>query len=308
MTRAKARLYFAAQALGGALWWVAVFASDDVQRWTLGDWNPGILVGPDVVLFVGASALAAALGSRSWAVVVSAWTTLVTVALGVYALVAREAGWGAVLMVVATIGTLAATVTLKTGRLPLHWFFIGPFAFRVAGNHSRGRHLRQSLVQLVFFWTTFLIAVPLVLSWAERRLRLDWDPLQRSGFARAGPIVFLVASAFGLWSCVSMAILGEGTPLPAATARKLVVVGPYRFVRNPMAVAGALQTIGVGLWRGSWMVIVSSLTGALIWNTFIRPEEEADLSARFGDDYDAYRAVVRCWIPIRHRVAAIGRQ
>ena len=161
---------------------------------------------------------------------------------------------------------------------------------------------------MVFFWTTFLIAVPLVLSWAERRLRLDWDPLQRSGFARAGPIVFLVASAFGLWSCVSMAILGEGTPLPAATARKLVVVGPYRFVRNPMAVAGALQTVGVGLWRGSWMVIVSSLTGALIWNTFIRPEEEADLSARFGDDYDAYRALVRCWIPIRHRVAAIGRQ
>ena len=203
---------------------------------------------------------------------------------------------------------MAATLTLQSGRLSVQWFFIGPFAFRVAGNQSRGRHLRRSLVQLVFFWTTFLILLPLVLSSAERRLRLDWDPLQRSGFARVGPIVFLVASAFGLWSCVSMAVLGEGTPLPAATARNLVVVGPYGFVRNPMAVAGALQTVGVGLWRGSWMVIVSSITGALIWNIFIRPEEEADLAARFGDDYDAYRAAVRCWIPIRHRATVIGRQ
>jgi protein-S-isoprenylcysteine O-methyltransferase Ste14 len=37
-------------------------------------------------------------------------------------------------------------------------------------------------------------------------------------------------------------------------ANRLVVVGPYRIVRNPMAVAGALQTIGVGLWVGSWAV------------------------------------------------------
>lgn len=300
----KARVYFAAQAVAGALWWLSVFASDDVRWWTLGDWNPGLLVGPDLVLFVGASAVAAVLGSPVWAGVASAWTTLVAIALTVYAIVAREAGWGAVLMVIATVCALAATLTLRTGRLPLQWFFIGPFAFRVAGNHSRGRHLRSSLLQLVLFWTAFLILLPLGLSWAERRLRLDWAPLQRSVFTRAGPIVFFVASAFGLWSCVSMALRGEGTPLPAATARNLVVVGPYRFVRNPMAVAGALQTVGVGLWRGSWMVIVSSITGALIWNTFIRPEEEADLAARFGSDYVAYRAAVRCWVPIRRRVPA----
>ena len=211
-------------------------------------------------------------------------------------------------MVLATVGTLAATLTLWSGRLPVQWFFLGPFTFRVARDRSRGGHLRHSLMQLVFFWGTFLILLPLVLSSVERRLRLEWSPLQRSGFAWAGPIVFVVASAFGLWSCVSMALVGEGTPLPAATARNLVVVGPYRFVRNPMAVAGALQTVGVGLWRGSWIVIVSSITGALIWNTFIRPEEEADLAARFGDDYDAYRAMVRCWIPIRHRAAVISRQ
>lgn len=55
-----ARSYLAVQAVAGAAWWIAVFASDDVRRWTLGGWPPGLLVGPDLVLFVGGSAVGAA--------------------------------------------------------------------------------------------------------------------------------------------------------------------------------------------------------------------------------------------------------
>jgi hypothetical protein len=190
-----ARAYFAAQAVAGVLWWIAVYVSDDVRWWTLGEWNPALLVGPDLVLFAGASAMAAVRGSRVGAAVAATWTTLVTVALTVYAVVAREAGWGAVLMIIATIGTVAATLVLWSGRLPVRWLFLGPFRFRVARDRSRGRHLRDSLIQLVFFWSTFLILLPLALSWVEHRLRLEWSPLQHSGVVRAGPIVFLVASA-----------------------------------------------------------------------------------------------------------------
>ena len=54
-----ARCYFALQAAAGAVWWVAVFASADVRTWTLGGWDPAVLVVPDLILFVGTSALAA---------------------------------------------------------------------------------------------------------------------------------------------------------------------------------------------------------------------------------------------------------
>jgi len=287
------------QAVAGTLWWVAVFASDSVRRWTLGGWNPTLLVVPDLVLFAGASAVAAAFASRWWAAACATWTTMVTGALVAYALLEREAGWGAVAMVLATVGTLAATLMLWFGRLPVEWFFVGPFAFHVSEAHAPSAHLRRSLTQLVLFWSTFLIALPLVLSWAEQRLRLRWALLDGSGWVRLGVVVFVAFSALGLWACWSMAIHGEGTPLPAATARKLVVVGPYRRVRNPMAVAGAMQTIGVGLLLGSWMVIASSVAGALIWNTFVRPDEERDLANRLGPDYEEYRSDVRCWIPAR---------
>lgn len=64
-----------------------------------------------------------------------------------------------------------------------------------------------------------------------------------------------------------------------------------------MAVAGGIQTAGIGLWLGSWTTEVVAAAGALIWNTLIRPDEEADLAARFGAAYQAYRARFRCWIP-----------
>jgi len=256
---------------------------------------------PDVVLFVVASALAAIFGSRWCAAVVAVWTLGITVALALYALIDRVAGWGAVAMLLASIGTLGATLTLWFGSLPRQWFFVGPFGFRPAEDRPRSRHLLQSLGQVVVFWGFFLVVLPAVLSWIEMRLRLEWPALDRPAVAWAGGLVFLLGSATGLWSMISMALVGEGTPLPAATARKLVVVGPYRFVRNPMAVAGAVQTVGVGLWLGSWSVLVAAGAGCLVWNSFIRPDEEADLRRRFGEPYIRYCAEVRCWIPRRAR-------
>ncbi len=294
-----ARAYFAVQAVGGVAWWVAVAASGDVRAWTLGRWDPAILVGPDLVLFVGASAWAAASGSRSAAATAAVWTAAVTVALASYGLVARAAGWGVVLMAVAMLGTIAAAATIWRGSLPTAWFFVGPFSFRAAGEASRARHLRRSLAQLVVFWTMFFFVVPLVLVTVEQRLRLSWIALDHGGVRLVGLVTFVVGSALGLWACVTMAWRGNGTPLPAETARTLVITGPYRAVRNPMALAGLLQTVGVGLVLGSWMVIAIAAAGALVWNTLIRPTEEADLAARFGEPYRWYAERVRCWIPKR---------
>lgn len=276
---------------------MAVFASAEVRRRTLGTWDPGVLVVPDLVLFVGASAGAAITADRRLAAVAATWTAAVAVALGAYGLLERAAGWGVVLMAAATVGTVAAAATLWSGAVPMRWFFIGPFTFRPAAARSRAQHLRRSLVQLVVFWSLFFLVVPFVVSAAEQRLRVTWPALEQPWLVVLGATTFVLASGLGLWSCCTMALRGEGTPLPAETARRLVVAGPYRSVRNPMAVAGALQTAGVGLWLGSWIVVALAGAGAVTWNQLIRPHEEADLHRRFGTDYEAYRARVRCWIP-----------
>ena len=295
--RRRAAQYFGAQALAGTAWWIAVSLLEGVREPTLGGWNPAALAGPDLVLFVGGSAVTALTRSVRSAAITAGWTVTVTAALCIYALATGEAGWGALLMVSATIGTLAAAATLRWGYVPMRWFFIGPFSFRPAPERSSRSNLLHSLAQLVTFWTTFFAVVPLSIAWAEQRLRVEWPALDNALVAATGVIIFVLASGVGLWSCISMAVVGAGTPLPAATGRRLVVSGPYRFVRNPMAVAGAAQTVGIGLYLGAWLVVVAAIAGAVFWNAFIRPEEEEDLAGRFGATYDLYRRRVRCWVP-----------
>src|SRR5207253_638214 len=76
---------------------------------------------------------------------------------------------------------------------------------------------------------------------------------------------------------VIMARHGEGTPLPLDGPRRLVLAGPYGYVRNPMAIAGLGQGLCVGVGTGSWLVVAYALLGSAIWNWIVRPSEEEDL-------------------------------
>ena len=75
------------------------------------------------------------------------------------------------------------------------------------------------------------------------------------------------------------------------------MVGPYRFVRNPMYLAVAAIILGQALLFGSWAVLIYlgvALTAVVLFVTFY---EEPTLAETYGDEYRTYRANVRGWIP-----------
>lgn len=295
------RWYFAAQSLGGAVWWVSVFLAPPVGAATLGDLDPVLTAALDIPLFVVASALAAA-GIRVAAIIAAAWTVLVAVALAGYATVTGQAGIGVVVMIAAAAGsTIAVTVILRGGRaIPRAWVAVGPFSFRPAdATASAAAQLGRTVVEIVVFWGLFLAIIPTVLVLLERRWQVDVQlPTAAATVAQVlGLAVLVLGSALGLWSAAVMATRGAGTPLPSAMPNRLVVAGPYRFVRNPMAVGSIVQGVGLGMLLGSWVVVVYALSGAVLWNVVIRPVEESDLEARFGEEYRRYRAALRCWVP-----------
>ena len=78
---------------------------------------------------------------------------------------------------------------------------------------------------------------------------------------------------------------------------RLVIAGPYRWIRNPMAVAGIVQGAAVGIILETWLVVAYAVVGSLVRNYAVRPLEETDLTNRFGDEFQQYRDTVRCWIP-----------
>ena len=94
--------------------------------------------------------------------------------------------------------------------------------------------------------------------------------------------VAISSSGLPWYSLQSEAEQGAGERLPAAMTNRLVIAGPYRFVRNPMALAGIVQGAAVGLMMSSWLVVAYALAGSLLWNYAVRPLEEADLETRFG--------------------------
>lgn len=301
-----ARAYFALQAVAGAVWWLAVFSLPWVREATLGSLDPVAVAAADIPLFVVGSAVAA-FGVRPAVVVSTTWTVAVAVALAVFATITGEAGWGVVLMAASAAGSVIAACLLLFGRVPTGWIIFGPFAFRPAasrvGVHSpdggsparRPNHVATTFGQIVVFWGLFLLVIPVGIAILERRWMLE---LPFPVFvAPVGAVVLVLASALGIWSAVVMSTLGDGTPLPSAMPNRLVIAGPYRFIRNPMAFAGIVQGAAVGLMLSSWLVVVYAVAGSLLWNYAIRPLEEADLEARFGADFRRYAADVRCWVP-----------
>lgn len=152
----------------------------------------------------------------------------------------------------------------------------------------------MTLLQTAAMWSIALWIAPVWIAAWERRSGV---PGFGGAWALAGWMLFAAASGLGLWSGWTMAWHGDGTPLPLDTARRFVVAGPYRWIRNPMAVAGLAQGVGVALVLGSFSVLAYCAAGGMLWQWVARPIEEQDLEERFGEAYARYRREVPCWRP-----------
>jgi protein-S-isoprenylcysteine O-methyltransferase Ste14 len=115
---------------------------------------------------------------------------------------------------------------------------------------------------------------------------------------------FWIASAFAAGGLTLMfrtirlfADKGSGTLAPWDPTRKLVVEGPYRYVRNPM-ISGVLFVLTAeALFLQSWPVAAWLALFFVLNNLYFSLSEEKGLEARFGDDYRLYKQNVPRWIP-----------
>lgn len=143
----------------------------------------------------------------------------------------------------------------------------------------------------------FTIIVP-----ATGAVYAPWWILTRSG-GSLRPVVWpalliiLVGVAAYVWCVWAFAAVGRGTPAPWDAPRRLVAVGPYRWVRNPIYVGAFLVIGGEALLFLSFQLLVYLLVAALAVHLFVVFYEEPTLRRRFGEDYDAYTRAVPRWIP-----------
>lgn len=132
---------------------------------------------------------------------------------------------------------------------------------------------------------------------------LSWSgivrPISIGATQIAGAIIAAIGAVLALWCIVTLIAIGRGTPAPFDPPRRLVVVGPYRLVRNPMYLGAGLALAGAALFYESWALLGYCAAFTLVMQLFVLLHEEPTLRAAFGDPYVRYCERVHRWWPGR---------
>jgi protein-S-isoprenylcysteine O-methyltransferase Ste14 len=158
---------------------------------------------------------------------------------------------------------------------------------------STAWNVTKTIIFLIVSWSVLLFAIPIGISIVEIELGLQrFPPFPRVALA------LLIASTFlAVWSALTLAMRGGGTPLPIAPTRQFVVSGPYALIRHPYVTGVTGQIVAIGMAFGSVPVLVFAALTLVVWYYGIRPREERALDERFGPQVQEYRRKVRGFRP-----------
>jgi protein-S-isoprenylcysteine O-methyltransferase Ste14 len=148
--------------------------------------------------------------------------------------------------------------------------------------------------------TVFLVLTPGVVAGLIPGVITGWRVPWRGGGGSPVAIVAAVCILCGVIVLLDAFIRfarADGTPAPPAPTAHLVVVGPYRYVRNPMYLAVLTIILGQAVLFGSWGALVYAGIVLLAVASFVRGYEEPTLAGEYGEEYREYRRNVRGWIP-----------
>ncbi len=98
-----------------------------------------------------------------------------------------------------------------------------------------------------------------------------------------------------LWCVRDFYVSGKGTLAPWAPPERLVVVGLYRYSRNPMYVAVTLVLLGWAVSFGSMSLLAYALVVVAAFHLRVVLGEEPWLARTHGSDWEQYARRVPRW-------------
>ena len=125
--------------------------------------------------------------------------------------------------------------------------------------------------------------------------------LQFEALSWFGAILLLLGLGLQIWTLEALGwkgLVGYSELKPQGISQNLVIHGPFRFVRHPAYLAHTLMFVGLFLVTGFLGTGVLALLDFVASYFAITRLEEKELVARFGKEYEDYRASVPKFLPI----------
>ncbi len=113
-----------------------------------------------------------------------------------------------------------------------------------------------------------------------------------------GVLAIIMGGTVALWTIGAQIVLASGTPFPMLPTKKLLIVGPFKYCRNPMTLGTVTAYAGIGIWVGSFTALMAVALFATILMSYLKIIEEKELQLRFGDEYVEYKKKTPFIIPI----------
>ena len=144
-----------------------------------------------------------------------------------------------------------------------------------------------------------LLLLPFFLIWIPHRILLAPEQIYLFDigvFRYLGLVPIALGFLIYVLCSRSFVFIGKGTPIPFTPTKELIVTGLYRFVRNPLYIAGGFVLAGEALLFQSigiffyWLLMFGGFN-------FLVLMEETLLAEKFGASYEQYHDSVPRWIP-----------
>jgi len=159
--------------------------------------------------------------------------------------------------------------------------------------------LAETLIASFGTLVFLLLIIPFWLIWIPHQILLSSEDIYLfdiGAYRYLGLAPIIIGVAIYILCSGSFVFVGKGTPIHLVPPKKLVVKGLYRFVRNPLYIAGVLVLSGEGLLFQSLGIFIYCLVMFGVFSVLVLMEETL-LAEKFGARYKQYCKTVPRWIP-----------
>ncbi len=171
--------------------------------------------------------------------------------------------------------------------------------FRSKADRDSGRSISRNADGNLMMTVIRLVGLVLWLSplvYLAHPAWMGWSKIGLPDWVRWLGVGIGILCVLGIyWLFIS---IGSGITPTSATRKehKLVTSGIYRWVRHPLYTVGSSFIGAFGLMADNWFIIIMAAL-AFIAMAIRTPKEEANLIAKFGDEYRNYMKTTGAFLP-----------